>query len=241
MRILRITKTMLLAAVLALSLGLNVATVAIGSVATLLSSTYEAITGAASVVGRTDRDLATKSKQLDAKSRQLEATSRQLEKTNKQLDTSKRKVASLSDEVAELRKPKVVRYRGQSRMLSEAVEDTAERVSRRTATAATRNAGSVFAEAIPIAGIAVIVGVTAWDLKDACDTMYDLHQLELAFNPGAAADPEATEVCGLTVPTKDEVWGTVKSSPANAWSMAKDFVPDLPDLTMPDIDWTFWN
>ena len=234
MRLFRITKTMLLVAVLAMSLGLNVATVAVGSVATLLSSTYEAITGAVSVIGEKDRAFSAKDKALDAKSRQLE-------KTNKQLDTSKRKVASLSEEVTELRKPKVVRYRGHSRMLSEAVEDTAERVSRRTATGATRNAGSVFAEAIPFAGIAVIVGVTAWDLKDACDTMYDLHQLELAFNPSAAADPEATEVCGLTVPTKEEVWRTVKSSPGSAWNMAKDLVPDLPDLTMPDFDWTFWN
>ncbi|MDO6523968.1 hypothetical protein Q4578_20465 [Shimia thalassica] len=242
MRLLRITKTLVLGAILAMSLGLNVATVAIGSVATLVSSAYEAVTGAVSVVGQRNRDLAAKDKQLAAKSKQLKVNSQQLNTTTKQLDAKTKQVASLSDEVAGLKKPKVVSYRGQPRLLSTAVEDTAERISRRTVSGATRNASSVVAEAIPFWGIAVIVGVTAWDLTDACATMYDLHQLELAFNPDAAADPEVTEVCGMTVPTKEEVWLAVKSSPGAAWAAAKDAVPDIPDFSdITTIDWTFWN
>ena len=220
MRVLRIIKTLVLGAVLALSLGLNVATVAIGSVANLVSGAYEAVTGAASVVGRRNRDLATKRKQLDAKIKQ---------------------VASLSEEVTNLRKPRVVSYRGQRKLVPQAIEDTAARVSKRTVAGASRNAGSLIAEGIPFAGIAVIVGVTAWDLRDACGTMKDLHELELAFDPKAAPDPEAKIVCGLTVPTKGEVWAFVKSSPGVAWGTAKAVVPDLPELKMPKIDWTFWN
>ncbi len=87
----------------------------------------------------------------------------------------------------------------------------------------------------------MIIGVTAWDLKEACATMGDLHELELAFNPDAATDPDESEVCGLKVPTKEEVWRAVKSSPGQAWSAAKALVPDLPEFKKPKIDWRFWN
>jgi hypothetical protein len=107
----------------------------------------------------------------------------------------------------------------------------------------------VVAEAIPLAGVAVIVGVTAWDLNDSCETMKDLHELDVAFNPNAAFDTSATEVCGLEVPTKEEVWQMAKSSPGKAWASAKLYAPDLPEwnapefpeLNLPEIDWTFWN
>jgi hypothetical protein len=213
-------RTVVFAVALAGSVVMNVATVAFSSVAMLVSGAYEVVTGVASVMGAKDRRITNLSDDLARK---------------------EAKIISLTDEVATLRTPKSVTYRGQKRLLAEAVEDTAGRVSRRTAAGAARNAGSVVAEAIPFAGIAVVLGVTAWDLKDSCDTMKDLHELELAFNPATSPDPEASEVCGLRVPTKDEVWAAVKASPSVAWSTASSYVPDLPELSMPKIDWTFWN
>jgi hypothetical protein len=213
-------RTLVLVAVLAGSVVMNVATVAFSSVAMLVSGAYEAVTGVASVLGAKDRKITNLSDDLVRK---------------------EAKIVSLSDEVVTLKAPKTVTYRGQKRLLAEAVEDTAGRVSRRTAAGAARNAGSVVAEAIPVAGVAVVLGVTAWDIKDSCDTMKDLHELELAFNPATSPDPEASEVCGLTVPTKGEVWAAVKASPGKAWDAAAAYVPDLPELSIPSIDWTFWN
>lgn len=225
MRLFRITKTLVFALLLVVSLSLNIATVAIGSVAMMVSGVFEAVTGAASVVGGLRRDDAQKSARIASLSREIDA---------KDL-----KLARMSDEVATLRKPRTVSYRGQQRLLGEAVSDTSTRVSRRMATAAARNAGSVAAEAIPIAGIAVIVAVTAWDIHDSCETMKDLHALDLAFNPQADRDPEITEVCGMTVPTRDEVWAAVRSSPGAAWDMAQQYVPDLPVFEMPPVNWPF--
>jgi hypothetical protein len=195
------------------SLTLNVATVAIGSVATLVAGAFEAVSGAVSVTGGLQRELEVKNQ----------------------------RIASLSSEVASLKQPKSVTYRGQRKLLSEAVEDTVTRVSRRTTTAAVRNAGSVFAEAIPFAGIAVVVGVTAWDLRDSCETLKDLQAFHLALNPLAEESPDQAEVCGLTVPTSDEVWAAVKSSPSSAWEGAKQHVPELPELSLPKFDWRFWQ
>ncbi len=241
-------RTFVIVGAIAGSLALNVATVAFSSVAALVSVAYETVTGAASVIGAKDRKAAGLADDLAAR----EARITQLQD---EVVAGQRRVTGLSDDLArqeaklaELRKGKIVKYRGQERLLSEAVEDTTTRVSKRTAAGAARNAGSVAAEAIPFVGVAVIVGVTAWDLKDSCDTIRDLHELELAFNPGLGADPEATEVCGMTVPTKEEIWQTVKSSPGKAWAAASAHVPDLPTIdwqayqpSWPAIDWTFWD
>ena len=128
---------------------------------------------------------------------------------------------------------RTVTYRGQKKRLAAAVADTTKRVSTRTAKGAARNVGSIAGEAIPVAGIAVVVGVTAWELTDACDTMKDLRALELATDPTASEDPSVAEVCGLEVPSKEQVWEVVKASPGHAWEKAKGYVSDLPELELP--------
>ena len=75
-------------------------------------------------------------------------------------------------------------------------------------------------------GIGVIVAVTALELKDACETMKDLHALDIAFNPAAAND--ANEICGQAVPTKGEIIDSVMESPSKAWNAATETVSDLP-------------
>lgn len=151
-------------------------------------------------------------------------------------------VAGASAVLPELR---MVVHKGQKKLLSEAVKTTTKRIARRTAIDATRNVTSTFGEAVPAVGVAVIVGVSAWELKDACDTMSDLHDLDVAIDPSLANDPSVSEVCGLRVPTKEEIWAKVSSSPEEAWNGAKALMPDLPEMPdlpdMPEIDWTFWK
>lgn len=136
---------------------------------------------------------------------------------------------------------RMVTYKGQPKRLSAAVRETSERIAKRTAKSATRSAGSVIAEAIPVAGIAVVVGVTAWELKDSCDTMLDLYELERATTPTSEFKDQAAHVCGLETPTKEEVLTAIKSSPGKAWAAASSLVPDLPEMpevqAFPSIDW----
>ena len=217
----RAVRTALLVLFLVTSLSLNVASVAFSSVATHMASAYGAVTGTKAVTTQLEKSVATKDK----------------------------KIASLTDDVAKLRASKHVTYRGQKKLLSEAVEDTTTRVGRRIAANAGRNIGSMFGEAIPFVGIGVIVAATTWEIKDSCDTMKDLHELDVAFNPSNAAQDGAQEVCGMAVPSKAEVGRMVKESPGKAWDKAKVSLPDLPDfpgislpsLGWPDIDWSFWN
>ena len=150
-------------------------------------------------------------------------------------------VSAVAGASAVLPEFRTVKYRGQSKRLVEAVEDTSKRIAKRTVAAASWNAGSVVAEAIPVAGVAVVLGVTAWDLKDSCDTMADLYVLEQATVNSSDLEEDARRVCGLEVPSKEEVWASIKASPGKAWNAAGSYIPDLPDMpdlpTLPSIDW----
>jgi|APEBP8051073058_1049385.scaffolds.fasta_scaffold00034_73 hypothetical protein len=227
------------------SLSLNLATVTISAVATAISSVVEALTGTASVFGAMRRDLALERKRssdlalevVDAKSTGLR-TKKEADTLKQQLDFEKRRSNALDRDLV---KARTVTIKGKTKPIAEVVEETTERVARRTARGASRNVASTFGEAVPLYGIGVVIAATAWELKDACDTMKDLHELDLAFNPGKAPSSEVTEVCGLKVPTKDELWGMIKSSPGKAYEIAKGALPDLPAFETPSIDWKFWE
>lgn len=70
-----------------------------------------------------------------------------------------------------------------------------------------RNVSSLAAEAVPMAGIAVLVTVTGWDVYDACQTMKDLNQLNENLDLPHVGD---AAVCGVHVPTVDEIKDMIK-------------------------------
>lgn len=123
-------------------------------------------------------------------------------------------------------------YRGQKRAIKDAVSETSERIAKRTARAAARNIAAMPGEAIPIYGIAVVVGATAWEVTDACQMMGDMYDLDVAFNPDHAISDR--EVCGMRVPTAGELWDKIKAAPGEVWRDMKQLLPDLPELRFGD-------
>lgn len=245
-----------LALILVLSLGLNVAQVGILSVSKAMAALYDAVTGSVSVVSGLRDTLSNKETDLERLTGERDRLSKEVTRLSDDVAIREGKIAqltddiavrdtriaTLSDEVVDLRRTGSVVYRGQRRLLTEAITDTNERIARRTAVAASRNASSVVAEAIPYLGIAAMLGVTAYDLKDSCDTIKDLHALDVAIDPEKEISAEDTEVCGLRVPTKDEVWSDVKGQSVEAWDAAGRYVPDLPEFKLPGVgDLMFWN
>ena len=64
--------------------------------------------------------------------------------------------------------------------------------------------------------------------------MKDMRDIEVAVNPGAAVDPDVDRVCGMKVPTEDEIWAAIKASPEIVWQAAVDLFDGLPSMpTMP--------
>ena len=90
-----------------------------------------------------------------------------------------------------------------------AVMKASKRLAIRSATNVSRNVSSVFAEAIPIVGTGIMLGVTAWDVHDACETLKDINELNSAFDH---PQEDQTRVCGMKVPTMGEVMIQVKTN-----------------------------
>lgn len=106
-----------------------------------------------------------------------------------------------------------------SQVRSTAVQKVSKRLATRTVFNATRNSSSVFAEAIPYLGVAVVLGVTALDLRDACETLKDMNELGKTFDH---TPEDESKVCGLKVPTKGEVIAKAKSSWKATYEAAAD-------------------
>ena len=141
----------------------------------------------------------------------------------------------LSDGASQL-----VSYRGERVAISEAVSETADRISSRARNSATREIGSMAGESLPWVGTAVIVGVTALELKDLCDTITDMNELKRAFDPSLAPSDDQLTVCSIEVPTRQELWESIKSSPGRSWELAASFVPSMEDIRnmeIPDVNW----
>ncbi|WP_211322717.1 hypothetical protein [Palleronia aestuarii] len=177
---------------------------------------------------------------LEASKRQVASQSGELAQARQEMDRQRRSISDLSGQNDRLTRKisdlETVRYRGSIRTTKDAVSDFARRMSRRTTVAAGRNLATIPAEAIPIFGIAVIIGATTWELNDSCGMMQDIHELNVAFDPSLENDTEHLEVCGMKVPTRAEVWDRVKSAPAETLSEHYEHL-NLPSLELPK----WWN
>ncbi|MGR3782311.1 MAG: hypothetical protein ACU0DT_13740 [Albimonas sp.] len=113
------------------------------------------------------------------------------------------------------------------------------RVSARVARGAARSAGSVLAQSVPFVGAAAVVGVTAWEIGDACAMLEDLEELEAALDalePGAVpagAEAERDRVCGLQVPSVDEVRAAIAAAPGEALAEARGWMEGAPEAGGP--------
>jgi hypothetical protein len=98
-------------------------------------------------------------------------------------------------------------------------------------------------EALPWFGAVAIAGVTALEVSDLCATLEDMAELEREFQP--SGDEAASTVCSIEVPTAEDLWATIKSSPSQAWESVSEGVAGLPklaDMELPDIEWsTYWH
>lgn len=224
---------------LVLSITLNVAMFIGGMLYNVASSAFHSLTGMRTVaMQHADEvtDLTTDVAQERAAKRKLR---RELTDVTDDLvlerATSRKLRLELSDASFGM-----VTYRGQKVAVREALDHTAKRVSKRAAVTSAREIGSMAGEALPYAGIAVIVGATALELKDLCDTLKDMSELQRALDPDIIVSDEEKTVCAQRVPTREELWAAVKSSPGKAWDKAKGAVPtleEIKDYELPDIDW----
>lgn len=111
-------------------------------------------------------------------------------------------------------------------------------VARKIATRTVRNIGvnvtSMAGEAIPYLGIGLILTTTAMDINDGCDTVSDVNSI-LAELEDTQAPEDTSKICGMTVPTieeltesiKDKIGGTLHQSVDNINDSGKNLYDSL--------------
>mgnify|MGYP000365563370 CR=1 FL=1 len=148
-----------------------------------------------------------------------------------------RRALEVADADLDAARRSVVTFRGRAIPQNEMIDTVVSGIERRTALGATRNVTATVGEAIPLWGIAVIVGITGLELRDACENMRDLEDMRRALSmlpaTGEDGDSDAQEVCGRTVPSGAEIWQRVRDSPSDVWEAIRAYDVELPDIRMP--------
>lgn len=78
---------------------------------------------------------------------------------------------------------------------SQKVHAVSDRITKRLVRNTSINVSSTAGEAVPWIGTALVVAVTAMDVKDACDTMNDINEIASEFEL-EGKNEEAKKVCG---------------------------------------------
>jgi hypothetical protein len=233
-------RAVILAGALVLSLAFNVAVVAVEAVAEVAEGVFERVVGRtaprAARITLSQEQVRRLGVRVAAQGGTISANAAGLRRALLDIQLRDRQMAALSKDLVRMRMAGYVDMDGRRVTVREAIKSLSARMARRTAFAAARSASMALVQAVPWIGSGVIATVTAAEMKDYCDTMYDLHALDIALDPVSADESEATRVCGLPVPTFEELWAATKSTTSSTLDYVGGYLPDMPEVGIP-----FWD
>ena len=121
--------------------------------------------------------------------------------------------------------------RGQIKKIRGVARSAAKRTVARSVKSVKRGLATLAGKAFPVAGVAVSVGVTAWEIRDLCDTIRDMNGIKREIDLSEPKAFNETTVCSVPIPTTEEVLRKVAASPHAVWQASRKFVPELPSLS----------
>lgn len=187
-----------------LFLGFFIASHTVTALAAITSSAISAVAGTTStVLGRSN-----------AKAVSLSANNAQL---RTDLNREKRRVSKHVAENARLRNAAAVSFRGQKTTVKQAAQGVIDRTMTRTKRSILTNVASIPGESIPFFGIGIVLAATTYEFRAACANMTELYELQVALDPNTARSEDRSAVCALQIPTKEEVWSSIKEAPKDVW------------------------
>lgn len=272
LRTIRVSSRLLVLLLFIGLIGLNVATLVSDTVFSALSSIVSALTDRptiakshAAVRDERDRDrqakqrlerrIAQQSRIIRSRGAALTTSQRNLAISRSELNTIRQDLSATQRNLATTRNNlSTERARSQdldTRMAAQKskAREVATRIRNRIAPKAVSSVGTVFLEAVPYFGIAVIIAEASTELYVACEIMSEADELLTSLD-AEPADEETAKICGMHTPDFEEVWGSV-----HVWSKAQweegvrslgEIAPEFPDISIveiPDIgiyEWISW-
>ena len=114
-----------------------------------------------------------------------------------------------------------------------AVSRSTKNITKRTIRGVSRSLAAIPADFIPFVGNAVTLGVTSWELYDACETMKDMDEINKSM--GINDTVEKDKACKIKIPSKAEIFKAIKSSPGKVLDSVREFGVDIPEDALEDI------
>lgn len=188
-----------------------------------MSNSIHANDAAASAMAVAGTDSATASLEekyaaLETVNVQLEGRILDLEKANRDLET------------------KIVQLKQTTLIANTAGRRLSSNLARRISGSVSRHVSVMAGTSIPYIGVGVLVAMTALDVKDGCESLRDLNEMNRAMS---LEREDESHVCAMQVPAKEQViaqvinnWRTAYGNAA-AWANQHEarLPPDPPDVS----------
>lgn len=116
-----------------------------------------------------------------------------------------------------------------------AAKTLSTKVATRAGKSVARHVAGAAGESIPVVGTALIAGMLALDVKDACDLMKEVNEMNQAL--GVPKEDEQ-KICGVQVPSRAELATSVTINWKQAYQVAAEAIgtsPTLPVVSWPDL------
>lgn len=214
---------------------------------------------------RTRAELDEKTEELDVRTKELDAERQNTARLETELETTRRQTADLSKQLdrertsnqalttqktelernlkAERTKYDDLDLRTRTKAAADAgyYRNVANGFRSRGQRMAAANVAATFAEAIPVFGVAIIVGATGYEIAETCAMMRDMDALASRFD-GQPIEEAGDKYCGVHVPSADEVWTKMTEAPTVVWEGVRRKLPGVHLPPPPKIDWGwFWD
>ncbi len=121
------------------------------------------------------------------------------------------------------------RLREQLGKIRHSTVSVAKRSRKRLVNSVARSVVTATGKALPYAGVAIVVGLTAWEIKDLCSTIRDLDEIRRAVGESKAETESEPIDCSRPDLAAKRAVAKMTSYSREAWEENKKYVPDLPD------------
>lgn len=114
-----------------------------------------------------------------------------------------------------------------------AAKTLSDKVATRAGKSVARHVTGAAGESIPVLGTALIAGMLALDVKDACDLVKEVNEMNQAI--GVLTEDEH-KICGVEVPTHQQLAASVATNWKKAYQVAAEAIGMRP--TLPNVSWS---
>ena len=121
------------------------------------------------------------------------------------------------------------RLREQLGKIRHTTASVAKRSRKRLVKSVARSVVTAPAKALPYAGVAIVVGLTAWEIKDLCSTIRDMDEFQRAVGESKAETESEPIDCSRPDLAAKRAVAKMTSYSREAWEENRKYVPDLPD------------